>query len=452
MDYYRSDGMYGSRLSSSGSGDSRSTSDADAYSSSSSSSTTSIRLWVLTKLSDVFWYLVLFISTLIMPVVKAMALVLVIILISMSASYFMYLSLSPKSLLREKVYFDFSRSSPSARVSLVAREKQWYYLKNDAAVNDNNNAVKNNNDIADNSGMGNGAFNSHRFLKSDSKYTIDAAFVLAKCPRNFDIGKFMVHTTVVDTSGDAIAKSSRPVAVPYQSTTSVLLDSLLMFPFRFVGLSTSAEMVTVDVNIMNEFTEPTVTIPATEYLEMVLSTNDVDVIEVYLSIMPVLRGLTYYVYYYPYMFLSLCSIVLSLVQAFVVAMLLLVSWVLRYVSALFSKDGAVADGDMDVDIDRSDSDDNDDDNEDNDNVFDEDNDDNVDEDDGGDANDLTTTDGQLTLLSLSALNHIGSSSSNGNSSNGSHSIDNAGPRRSRSNNVTSNKYPLGIANSAIRGG
>lgn len=324
-DHYHSGGM-GSGSADSGS----STSDV-------SSNVSTIRLWVLAKLSDVFWFLILLAYKLIMPAFKVLALGIVIVMISISLSYLLFLSLSPKSLLKERVYFDFSLGSPSAKVSLLAKEKQWYYLKDEG---NQKNAMQK--DMNDNNVVS--VFNNQRFLKSDARYSIDANVVLTKCPRNLEIGKFMLHTTVVDTSGDAFAKSSRPIAVPYESTYSIFLYSVLMFPFRFVGFSRSSEHFNVEVNIMNGFKEPSMTIPATEYFELMLSTNEVDIIEVYLSIMPVLQGLTYYVYYYPNIFLILCSVVLSVAQVVLVAILLLTSWFLKYVSSLFSRDSPIKEG------------------------------------------------------------------------------------------------------------
>ena len=439
MDYYDSD-AYGGRASSS---------------STASSSETSSRHYswlpdsVTSAIADVAITVIGIAYKLIMPAVKVAVLAIVILMVAVSSSYFMLTSLSPKSLLQERVYFDFDHTSgrPSATISLVASEKQWYYLNRDA-----NGIVQNDNAHSDNSAAtATAGFNNHqyhhqqqqqqyqRYLKSDASYSIDARFVLAKCRRNFDMGKFMVHTTVVDTSGDAIARSSRPIAVPYQSYTTIFLDSMIMFPLRFIGLSAYTETFTVDVNIMNEFKEPPVSIPATEYLELVLSTGDVDVAEVYLSIMPVLRGLTYYVYYYPNTFLVLCSIVLSAVQIMLVALLLVTTWVLRYVSSLFSKDRSIG-ADADVDaytdvVDDGDDDDNDDD----------DNDDDEDEDMGDslfDDHEMIPSTREpvvdirpLTPLSLSSLNSI-------NNTNTSHQ-DNK--RRHITDKLISSKHPLGIS-------
>ena len=91
---------------------------------SSDTSSSSIRLLVLSKLSDIFWFLILIVSKLILPIVKILILGFIIIIISISASYFIFLSLSPKSLLKEKVYFDFTSNTPSARVGLLSKENQ----------------------------------------------------------------------------------------------------------------------------------------------------------------------------------------------------------------------------------------------------------------------------------------------------------------------------------------
>ena len=93
------------------------------------------------------------------------------------------------------------------------------------------------------------------FLRSGSRYTVDVKFGLSTSPKNIQRGKFMVTTTVFDTSGDAVAKSSRPVVIPYQSALTLVVDAAVKYPMRAFGLLRSAEVMDVHVPVMNDFKE-----------------------------------------------------------------------------------------------------------------------------------------------------------------------------------------------------
>jgi hypothetical protein len=115
----------------------------------------------------------------------------------------------------------------------------------------------------------------------------------------------MTHLTVVDATGESIATSARPVAMPYQSLPTVLLDSIFKFPLRFFGLTDPHETVQVHVPLMNNYLEPTINDgsggSSTEVLEFRLEAGGekADIGPVSVTIMPILKGLTYYMWYYP---------------------------------------------------------------------------------------------------------------------------------------------------------
>jgi len=224
------------------------------------------RLWSLPS-----YFLSNAIELFVLPLMQLLVRLVVIFVLSFLVYIALYVYLLPKALVKEPVYFDYSESPPVARISLLSHEKQWQYLK------PNSDGKRK---------------ETLRYLRSGSLYTLDAIFVLSKSTRNLDLGKFMVHATLVDSTGDAIAKSSRPVVIPYQSLPSLVLESLVKFPLRIIGLAQLQEASSIRIDLMNDYREPLANAPATELIELVLSTPNVDIGEVYLTIMPVLKGLT----------------------------------------------------------------------------------------------------------------------------------------------------------------
>jgi hypothetical protein len=136
---------------------------------------------------------------------------------------------------------------------------------------------------------------SNNFLRSDFAYSLDVAFTLSKSQRNFELGKFMASIQLVDNTGDVVAKSSRPVVMPYQSPVTLFMDSVAKFPCRVVGLCAPSEVVTVHVPMMTEYREPKAT--STESIELTLSSDTADISAVEVTIMPVLKGLIYFMWY-----------------------------------------------------------------------------------------------------------------------------------------------------------
>ena len=383
-------------------------------------------------LGKLFWTLVRASWSFVVPLLRIILLVAFMGMISILGYYLLHRSLLPKALLEEPLYFDFSRSPPMARVSLLSHEKQWYYIsdclkqqqkyrskraatttvgsgsremdpdtcnassdktlgseKNADSVNGMNgpgcgDSDKSSMDTLDeysdeiegngirvdsmqssksssssSSGQGkhydsNGICSRKgrkSFLRSGSRYTVDVKFGLSTSPKNMQRGKFMVTTTVFDTSGEAVARSSRPVVIPYQSALTLIVDAAVKYPMRALGMLRSAEVMDVHVPVMNDFKQQstlssggiggggnggssssstksplppppgssvdmasdgillgpgpgpasdssssasvlsTMTSATTEYIELELSTADVDIDYSQLTVMPLLSGL-----------------------------------------------------------------------------------------------------------------------------------------------------------------
>ena len=253
------------------------------------------------------------------PLLQLMLRLTLVLIVSIGVYVAIYSYFLPKALVREPVYFDYTaKPQPLARVSLISAEKQWYYLKQQQQYESGTSR------------------DSKRFLLPGSRYSIDLVFTLAKSPRNLDLGKFMVFLTTVDSTGDAIAKSARPVVMPYQSLATLVMDSCTKFPLRLVGLYQVDEASSIRVSVMNDYREPMTTGAFTELVELALSTSHVDLGEVFLSIMPVLGGVTYYMHYYPrWSFFIGVSIIMAF-QVGLYIFYLVVTLAFRYVSSLSS--------------------------------------------------------------------------------------------------------------------
>jgi hypothetical protein len=99
---------------------------------------------------------------------------------------------------------------------------------------------------------------------------------------------------------------------------------------------------------MNDYREPLATSSSTEIVELTLSTDAVDVGEVYLTIMPVLGGITFYMHYYPRMSFIVGVSVIMGIQISIFVMFTILSTVVRYLASLSSY---LADDRQDMDMD-----------------------------------------------------------------------------------------------------
>lgn len=190
----------------------------------------------------------------------------------------------PKAVLAEPLFFDFTQTTPSAIINISSTQNQWYLVKDMQPLDCGQKLTTicySRKDALQN-----------RFLKSGTSYSIDLHLVLSKSPRNLLMGKFMLFLVLFDSSGGPVAKAARPVAVPFQSGVSLLMDAVAKYPFRLIGLIDSAETVPVTINFMKDYNEPLLSLPPTELLEFRLSTADADIMETRLTIMPSLSGIT----------------------------------------------------------------------------------------------------------------------------------------------------------------
>ena len=159
----------------------------------------------------------------------------------------------------------------------------------------------------------------------------------------------MVYLTMVDSTGESIAKSARPIPVPYLSKITLLLDAITKFPARILGLYQMEESTSVCVPVMNEYREPSSGAgSSTEVVEMSLSTDMVDIGEVFLTIMPVLGGISFYMHYYPRSsFLVGVSVIMGLqISVFVVYSIIAVA--VKYLASLSN---LLSDERQDLDLD-----------------------------------------------------------------------------------------------------
>lgn len=231
----------------------------------------------------------------------------------------LYFYLIPRALVKEPIYFDYSSSPPTATLNLFSAHKQWEYVSGGLNAGTT---------LEDSSSPGSGS--SSQFLRSDFVYSLDVGFTMAKSQRNFDLGKFMSTVSLIDGTGDLIAKSSRPVVMPYQSSVTLFLDSVIKFPCRIVGICSLNEDVIVHVPMMTEYREPKTS--STESIELTLSSDKADIGAVEVTIMPLLRGIVYFMWYYPVLTaLAIVSCFMG-IQLALYGLYVLIAFVFKYFS------------------------------------------------------------------------------------------------------------------------
>eukprot|EP01032_Pedospumella_encystans_P011096 gene11096-12929_t len=187
--------------------------------------------------------------------------------------------------------------------------QQWVYVKSELALE------------------GGG---KRRFLKADSFYDIHGTFTVAKSARNYDIGTSALTVKTTDASGDLVAKSVRALIIPYQHPMSLLLESMAFFPARMLGAAQVAETVDVWVNLMSGYHEPGYTLPPTDAIELYLNAPVMDLQYAYITVMPKLRGVVYYMYYYPWTTFFIGCAITSGLQVFLYAFIGMAILTLRY--------------------------------------------------------------------------------------------------------------------------
>ena len=237
------------------------------------------------------WVRINWFGKIVLPLLHTILRFTIFFFISVIVYALFYRWMVPSALVQEPVYFDYSLSKPLARVNLLTTEKQWQYISDGIKMDAGELYHKvNHKDSSETK--------KSRFLRGDFAYTIDASFQLSRSSKNYILGKFMVYLDIVDTTGASIARSVRPVPVPYQSDVSLWLDAFWLYPLRLIGLISAHETSRVDVTLANNFWESS-SGPSTETLELTLDSAAPDIASATVTIMPVLRGVTWYLWYYP---------------------------------------------------------------------------------------------------------------------------------------------------------
>lgn len=189
-------------------------------------------------------------------------------IVSIVFIHIFFQSYRPKTILREPIFIDYSKVNPVANISLWSVENQWRYVSNRQPS----------------------SYSDQRF-RPESKYTLLVDFEIPYSSRNMERGHFMSKLSIVDSSYEVIAFSSRPVVLPFKSTFTRIVDSVLYYPLYALGYSFWNDATIVTVNYMNEYQESKSSYPFTRFVELSLETADVDINKVELSILPSLSGL-----------------------------------------------------------------------------------------------------------------------------------------------------------------
>ena len=122
------------------------------------------------------------------------------LVVLISSSIFFYLSFRSyyvprNTLLKENLYFDFSKEFPTAKILLSSKEKQWEY--SDENLKRSISRVT----------------QETRFLNPGVSYVISVDMMLSKSNRNKYLSKFMLNMKLIDYNDTEIAYSSRPIVV-----------------------------------------------------------------------------------------------------------------------------------------------------------------------------------------------------------------------------------------------
>jgi hypothetical protein len=186
--------------------------------------------------------------------------------LSIIAYLLWYRKVVPKPLIEEKVYFDFGLAEPRASISLVHKERTWENLQNSVAPCEYVSSE----------------------LVSGNYYDFVLSAKLPKSIRNMKLLKSSIYFRIIDCNGQTIANSIRPITVPFQSSLSLYLESLVLFPARFLGYYPSEEFAIRKIRLLDNFQEAS---GRNNHLhsfriELQLATADIDLEEMNLYISP----------------------------------------------------------------------------------------------------------------------------------------------------------------------
>ncbi len=243
---------------------------------------------VKTKLSDIGESIVraLFL------IVVAMSVLSVVVCISVLVYYYLKSIFVPKRILNEPIYFDFSRpEGPLARISLVSSHRQWDLFQEEPV--EHSFSALTSTELEDLKSLSvKSKHRAHRFFQCGTPYSFDANIVLTKSERNRKLGKVMLFVTSFDSHQGAVMRAVRPIVVPYQSSVTRALDAVVLYPWRLLGVVPASEDTSLSLSLLDHFVDPCPrSQPPTHYLELRLSSPDVDMASFRISIIPSLRGI-----------------------------------------------------------------------------------------------------------------------------------------------------------------
>ena len=226
----------------------------------------------------------------ILPLLSIFIIFMFIVILSIIIYLGLEYLLLPKTIINEPIYFNFAMNQPSARINILSNKKQWSDIKE---IQDNNiihssssldSSSKNNKlNYQDSSSSSSSSATTttderssipsslnqvnKRFLIPGVSYSINISMLLAKSVRNNNIGKFMIFLKLYDTTNQLIAKSSRPVIIPYQSDITTWLENIVYFPFCMLGfqkvLGHSLNSIHIQTQMINNYFEPKTILPST---------------------------------------------------------------------------------------------------------------------------------------------------------------------------------------------
>jgi len=187
-----------------------------------------------------------------------------------------YRKVVPKYAIEERIYFDFSHSQPRASMSLIcSSEKQWDKL---------------------NTPHHHACSKKAEELIGGNFYDFSARVKLSKSFRNMELAKSALVTKIVDCNGQTIAKSVRPLIVPYQSWISLQMESVLFFPLRVLGYIPKEEFTFVEVSLLDNYQEPVSggSLFKAHNIELELHRGEIELQDFFLKISPRLSVIRYY--------------------------------------------------------------------------------------------------------------------------------------------------------------
>lgn len=232
-----------------------------------SSNVQAVRFKIETAFMEALWS-ILGLSRYLIPLLKFIGMLWLIFLSAIVMYYWIYQHFVPKLLLQEPVHFNFDHENPPAQLNLL--------MPNDHSG-----------EILSLSHYGKSL--PRKFLRPGSIYDFSLTFSVAKSERNQDIGKFMSYMSVVDKLDQVVARSGRPVIVPYHSRLSLLADRVVRLPYTLLGLP---ETEILEIQMLRHYKEPYSEAEATKSVEITLSRPDVDIMDCHLTIYPELSLFT----------------------------------------------------------------------------------------------------------------------------------------------------------------